>query len=384
MVEESPEEADFIAFVRAQSSDLDDEWAEIAEGRFSMAEIVDPLFARLEMEKAEADALSADFAEGFAGYVRTKNRDIANRMRHLTDIAAEQGHGSPGRYFAGRFPTHSFNAQACRQGRTQLLLIHTGFERLLVEGARLLFAIHDKIGPVRVERWPEPSWWAGASVEELVNNFADLLASYVADAEPYPFYLDADLYPFEPENELPAFSAAAAAQDFALAHELGHILKGHLDAANNDEGAPARQLRSGLEVIANDHTQEHEADGFAGHLLFCTPPTSAEQPVLDLIYGKYLGVGLFFDFDGVVSEIEARAFGLEPTDETQTHPPARVREAVMLRDIRGRIVSQHLFVDRRAIGRTFRKIRDALVNRALHRLVDRDVAANGSVQGSPR
>lgn len=376
MVEASPEELDFIAFVRAQSSDLDEEWAEIAEGRFDMGEIVDPLFARLEMEKGEAEALTADFSDGFIGYVRTKNRDIANRMRHLASLAVKKGHPEPGRYFAGRYPTHSFNAQACRAGSTQLLLIHTGFERLLVEGARLLFAIHDKIAPAKVERWPEPSWYADASLEGLLGNFADLLASYVADAEPYPFYLDADLYPFEPKHELPAFSAASAAQDFALAHELGHVLKGHLDSVAEEPTEPKRQLRSGLEVIASDHAQEHEADIFAGRLLFCTQPESEEQPVLDLIYGKYLGVGLFFDFDGLVSEIEAQAFGLDPTHETQSHPPARRREAVMLRDLRSEIISRHLFADRRAIGKTFRKIRADLLDLAVQHLVERQSAGD--------
>lgn len=263
------QEADFIEYVRRHTSAFDDEWSEIADGSFDIASIVSPLYDRLETDGDKAQAMIAAFSSDFVSYVRSRNGDIGKKL-------------------AG----------------------HTGFDRLMIEAARLLFAIHDKLAPAKVERWPEPSWWSRTNLERLLDNLADLLASFIRDSEPSPEYLDTDEFPFEPEKELPAFTAGMAGQDFAMAHELGHLALGHL----RDDGVALRHLRSGLDVLPKHMRDEHEADIFAGRLLLYSPPLTDEQNVLDLIYGKYVGVGLFLDLDGILAEIEGKVFDL-PDDQ---------------------------------------------------------------------
>lgn len=358
------QEADFIEYVRRHTSAFDDEWSEIADGSFDIASIVSPLYDRLETDADKAQAMIAAFSSDFVSYVRSRNGDIGKKLAALEALATRSGSRIDEPFFAGRFPTHSFNAQAVREGETVLLLVHTGFDRLMIEAARLLFAIHDKLAPAKVERWPEPSWWSRTNLERLLDNLADLLASFIRDSEPSPEYLDTDEFPFEPEKELPAFTAGMAGQDFAMAHELGHLALGHL----RDDGVALRHLRSGLDVLPKHMRDEHEADIFAGRLLLCSPPLTDEQNVLDLIYGKYVGVGLCLDLDGILAEIEGKVFDLPDDQPGQSHPPARMREAVLLTDIRRDIVNPYLFADRRTMGRTFRKIRPFIVSRTLERL----------------
>lgn len=359
----SAKEADFLSFVRRHSDELDAEWAEIAQGSLDINQIVSPLYERLSIDSDQAQGLASAYSSDFVSYVRSRNGDVDAKMRSLSALAARAGMEIDDRFFAGRFPTHSFNAQAVREGDTFLLLVHTGFERLMIESSRLIFAIHHKLAPARVERWaPEPSWWATAGLDQLLDNLADLLASFIVDPEPVPRYLDEDEFPFEPERELPAFAAGAAGQDFALAHELGHFVLGHLHA---EDGRHLRKLRSGLDVLPKHIREEHEADIFAGQLLACSRPESEVQNVLDMIYGKYVGIGLFFELDGLLAEIERRAFDLPVSNEGQSHPPARKREAVLLSAIRHEITNRHLFADRRTIGRTFRKVREEVLERAL-------------------
>jgi len=222
------------------------------------------------------------------------------------------------------------------------------------------------VSAAKVDRWwPEPSWWARTSLDRLLDNLADLLTSYIVDPDPHPRYLDEDEFPFEPERELPAFAAGSAGQDFALAHELGHFVLGHLQGK---EGYPSRRLRDGLAVLPKHIREEHEADIFAGRLLVCIRPEADEQSVLDMIYGKYVGVGLFFDLDGLVHEIERRFFDLPAGESEQSHPRARTREAVLLWTIRREIVNPHLFADRRTMSRTFRQVRETLLELTLQRL----------------
>lgn len=359
---ESEAERDFVTFVTSQSDELWDEWQEIISGEFDVSTITDPIYENLDGDPTKAQALARAYGGDFLSFIRAHNEDVASRMRYLIKEAAKNGFMPSVSLYSGCYPTHCFNAQARIEGKTRLILVHTGFERMLIDGARLLFAIHDKIITEKVERWPEPSWWSRTSIDELTDRFAELMVSFIKNVDPDPVYLNEDDYPFEPEKELPAFSAASSGKDFALCHELGHVFSGHLDK----NMAHLRQLRSGLKVLSPEWEEEVQADLFAGRLLFCTPPENEEQNVLDLIYGKYIGVGLFFDMDGLISDIESEFFGLD--DDSGTHPPARDRELSLLRSIRPDIKSRSLFLERRIIGRTMKKIRNNVIAKSLYLL----------------
>ena len=230
MSEFTRQELDFLDFVRRHTDEIDMEWAEVARGDVKVADVVLPLFERLGADLGEASATVGAYSTDFVSFVRARNGSVTTRMASLWQVAQNSGYRMPENYFTGSFPTHSFNAQACREGTTNLLLINTGFERMMIESARLLFAIHQRLSPDKVERWPEPTWWSVRSQDELLDNFAELLASFIRSAEPDAFYLDEGLFPFEPDRELPAVSARAAGQDFARAHELGQLALGQRDA----------------------------------------------------------------------------------------------------------------------------------------------------------
>jgi len=122
----SVKEADFLTFVRRHTDDLDVEWAEIAEGTIDMAQIVGPLYERLSVDADAADRVVRSYSSDFVSYVRSRNGDVNLKMQKLSDFAARSGIEIEDCFFAGRFPTHSFNAQALREGDTFLLLVHTG------------------------------------------------------------------------------------------------------------------------------------------------------------------------------------------------------------------------------------------------------------------
>lgn len=203
----------------------------------------------------------------------------------------------------------------------------------------------------------------------MLFDLAQILASFIARETPVPMLLDDARYPHDPAKEIWAFATAASAQDFVLAHELGHVALGHLQATGAQR---ARRLRSGVEVYSKSQQQEFAADLFAARLLFELEPVSDEQRVLDLLYGKYMGVGVFFDLDSLVTEIERRTFALPEAAEGQSHPPARSREANVLRALRNASVDPNLFADRRALGRTVKRFREAIIEETVSLIVNYD------------
>lgn len=190
MTYESDAERDFVEFIRDQSDSLDVGWAEIMDRSLDIRAIIEPIFERVGGDASEAQALGDQYTSSFLGYIRSQNSDIGKWTQSLIIQAVAEGHAPPGSLYAGRYPTHSFNAQAQFVRETRLILIHTGFKRLLIEDTRLLLAIHDKLVPEKVERWPEPSWSAAVTLEDLIEQLSELLVSLVADAEPEPIYLD--------------------------------------------------------------------------------------------------------------------------------------------------------------------------------------------------
>ncbi|MGJ7484496.1 ImmA/IrrE family metallo-endopeptidase [Variovorax sp. LT2P21] len=357
-------ERDFLEYVRAHTSELDASFRKIERGDVPVEATLRPLLDRLAVESDQANALISGYSSGFVNYLRSQNGHLHDRLAGLAQAATRAGHVLPGPLYAGELPTHSFNAQAASHGATTLLLIHSGLENMLVAASRLLFALRGKLVHKDIQ-WPGPAWHASTSVDDLVRALGNLLAAFVRGDEEAAVYLNEEAFPFEPERELPAFAAAMAAQDFALAHELGHFVLLHLRGRQ----ALARIRRSVLPVISKEWRQEHEADLFAAQLLLCDIGQTAEQSVLDLIYGKYVGIGLFFELDDLVVEIERLELGLPHIEtEHETHPPARIREATLLQQIRRTNTNRYLFADRRAFGRLLRDLRPELIASALRAL----------------
>ena len=131
--------------------------------------------------------------------------------------------------FVGEFPTGSLNGHAVKVDGGYLVLVNSGTLSTLQMVVTYLWG-----GNADDPNSPE-------SVS-VADHVAELLATYIE-------YGDAFYGPRPVAGGLPAIGGSlmtAAARKFAVAHEYGHILAGHLSGA--------------LGVLGTDHAQEYQAD----------------------------------------------------------------------------------------------------------------------------
>jgi hypothetical protein len=211
------------------------------------------------------------------------DRGFVRRLR-------EGGVAVPDNIFGGVFPTNSFNAHVVAQPNLYLILINTGVFELLGLLAGLFF----------IE--------AFGSRAERARQAAEHVKAY---CEHRIFPEAADLARRNPGPEFFAWQIhlVTAAEEFALAHELGHVACGHAG------GRVVRlALASGhpIMVAAKSTEQEKDADHWALAALTRTFGTSELDRQLSCS-----GV-LFFLATAAVVEAAMAARGIAD----DTHPPA--------------------------------------------------------------
>jgi hypothetical protein len=192
----------------------------------------------------EALAHDDPFAAGIlVAYERNRFRDL-EETRHPAAVELEQTAAEvevtiralPGfaqrfhdEVFVGEFPTGSLNGEAVKVDGGYLVLVNSGTLTTLQMVVTYLWGGNPD----------DPNSPESVSVADHV---AELLATYIE-------YGDAFYGPRPVAGGLPAMGGSlmtAAARKFAVAHEYGHILGGHLSGA--------------LGVLGSDHAQEYEAD----------------------------------------------------------------------------------------------------------------------------
>ena len=147
----------------------------------------------------------------------------------------------PDRTFAGVFPTNSFNAHVVARPDLYLVLINTGAFELLGLLAGLFF----------VEAFGSRAERAGQAAAH-VNTYCERRI--------FPEAVDLARPQVGPEFFAWQIHLITAAEEFALAHELGHIVCGH---AGGRVTRLALAAGHPITVAAKSTEQEEEADRWA-------------------------------------------------------------------------------------------------------------------------
>src|ERR1700685_1636490 len=137
--------------------------------------------------------------------------------------------------FVGEFPTGSINAEARKTANGYLILINTG----------LLYFVKQVIEALCSDQSNE---------QTLIEEIAHAVLAYLVRTDPVYGPM-----PNASDNlALTAQQLEFAVYDFIIAHEYGHLLRGHLDA--DEQNRMLAVDAASLPVINKSWEQEYEAD----------------------------------------------------------------------------------------------------------------------------
>jgi hypothetical protein len=252
------------------------------------------------------------------------NAMLQRMAKKIESVAA--AHGSlPEDIYVGKYPTGSFNAQVMKTTDGPLVLINTGTEFLIIEIVKL-FAM-GAIGLVKSapDATDEEIRNAiGMTESEVSEQLARLLYAYVAQGDPAA----ARKLPMIQGELLIAVSKLAwATQEFLVAHEYGHIVKGHL------RGLQARNaVDDGGELHLNWKSLEQEVEADATALQMCNALTFQEtgQRIDDpakliLLQMRFAGPTIFFALADLIEETFKSLVGKRGYLIVGGHPPSPMR-----------------------------------------------------------
>jgi hypothetical protein len=226
-------------------------------------------------------------------------RDNTNLIVHglatnLTEDLAKAGISVPP-FYAGVFPTDSYNAQCTVFDDQSLVLLDTG----CLEMAEAIVT----------------SFLSKTSTEQKASEISAAVDGYVlhgrrADAS------RADTRGINFGSGLPA-AVVTAFEEYMLAHELGHLALGHAAAHRVRRQSP--RFGNSISVIDKSEFQEFQADLWACRaLISCARSRRRSDSDLALsIGGVSLGLGV-----GLLVEASARKHGI---GLASGHPPAHER-----------------------------------------------------------
>jgi hypothetical protein len=198
-------------------------------------------------------------------------------------------------FYAGVFPTDSYNAQCCVFEGQNLVLLDTG----LIEMAESLVV----------------SFLSKAPISQKVLDFSTTIDEYVlrgkrADSS------DVDSTGVDFGS---GFAAAVTTsfEEFIIAHELGHLALGHADGGRLRRLVP--KVGESIDVIAKSEFQEYQADIWACRTLIdrARRREHADSNLPLAIAGVALGLGV-----GLLVEASAQRHGIRLASG---HPPASDR-----------------------------------------------------------
>ncbi|EPH41045.1 hypothetical protein STRAU_5889 [Streptomyces aurantiacus JA 4570] len=231
----------------------------------------------------------------------------------------------PGPVYVGEYPHQSFNAQACSVRSGTLLLINSGLDYLLVEvalalGTRILIAERDENGSIRPQRATRAMRRRRDHADE---NLANSLATYVLHTDPMS---GGKQQVDTTARGVMSYLAAGAATDFAVAHEYGHFLAGHLNGSG--------RRRTGTDWLRKSHAQEFEADEIG--MLLSLKAQEYDGQLSALSFGKHItvqGAFLFFAVDHLLNRVRDEVVEIGKEKIVSDHPPSDARAAALRRTL---------------------------------------------------
>ncbi|MEU8234378.1 hypothetical protein AB0C12_32730 [Actinoplanes sp. NPDC048967] len=231
----------------------------------------------------------------------------------------------PGPVYVGEYPHRSFNAEALAARHGTLLLINTGLHYLLVEVA---LALNTR---VRVaERRPDGGYDVQPTTPAMERRRRHADENLVSSLAAYLLHTDPGRGGKQEVDGTTrgalSYLYAGAAETFAVAHEYGHFLAGHLTRTG--------RRPSGAEWLRKSHDQEFEADEI-GMLLALKALEYDEQEQSPLLRKSVAVTGtfLFFAVDHLLNRVRDEVPELGGAAIVADHPPSDARAATLRRTL---------------------------------------------------
>lgn len=237
-------------------------------------------------------------------------RDYATTLDAATETLGLRI-GEP--YLAGVYPTDSFNAQAKRLESGLLLAIDHGLMMLAYQAIKILswaWVVRPENGGVGMT-FPRPERIASRTRRAQTKALQHLFAAYLIEGDVTRAPRYAALA--GPVGDV-SVHLTAAIETFALAHEYGHAICGHLSRAETGRDDSA--------YLTKSRADEFEADLVGFRLLLASSDAAVGAqgwPLMTLVAAPLL----FFALDGSIEGLRERF--PEARHRPQDHPPSTER-----------------------------------------------------------
>ena len=273
--------------------------AYLRENNLSEVDIL-PLLPEVDPEiQAKVDAVLAQARAAGMHRLLEQIRDASSRNTNdllavmnaaLVDRFAKAGLQLTQPVFAGVFPTNTFNAHAVMRPNTYLILVDTGMVEIL--GAMTTILASLDLGTARTE----------------AKRAAVLLRQYCDDRQ-LPTYAQLNATPLGGDRLMLMTHAASAAEEFVLAHEYAHIIRGDVGHLffSDPGNRPKRDSLSDSET---------EADLWAADAVMRVASSDEERII------RCTGPLVFLATAGLIEAYMEQKKGQPRFD---THPPASNR-----------------------------------------------------------
>jgi hypothetical protein len=235
--------------------------------------------------------------------------------------------------FVGEFPTRSFNAQATRVGPGFLVLINSGLFSF-VHTATKIFSLSVEFADFGPDGRHIPSTRTGRSdfsEDEKQEAMTELILAYLL----YGDARKATRFAFQHPRKMNAAGAMCdACVLFAVAHEYGHVIGGHLGSARSKT---AQTPVGPLDVLEKSYKQEFEADGLGARLVVLSAGRLENNKLVFGVDAQHWididttlsGPLLFLRLDRLVTRVASEICGTDEFLMYGDHPPSDARISVV-------------------------------------------------------
>jgi hypothetical protein len=242
-----------------------------------------------------------------------------------------QGVDLPMEVYFGTFPTNDFNANARRTANGALCLLNQGLTAFLYHfSVACCYPIETTAAAGKGATVRIPERFLYSEMPKLQEAFGGaLLTAYYYLTRSQHEYPTTFSDSYDPFGFATANLLTYAMRAFVVAHELSHVLLGHVD----DSAASVRSAVTPVgevTVLSRNQQQEFEADVMAQRILMAADRLLPNS-------GLYASGGICFLATHLfVQQLAAKMFDV-PFDErspTNSHPPARDRISNLLGRLR--------------------------------------------------
>jgi len=229
--------------------------------------------------------------------------------------------------YAGEFPTGDINALATTAPSGFLALINVGLVRFLESAVYLLLGAplsNDATGKRVIDK-------------DAATLMTSVLLTYILQCEPLRTKVDTSKkFRFDMNRAVHYSLFKNSCLRFALAHEYGHVLAGHLHESSLRQRRIITQAGE-IEVLAKSWNEEYEADFIALKILlgsadYSLTPRNNEEAAETLLRGYHLASPFFFfGLESLLRAVSNLMFGRKVVEQqagetlATSHPPPQKR-----------------------------------------------------------